>query len=37
MEGTVYTKTELELLRKLLAEAKKQTELLQQIVTNTTP
>lgn len=37
MEGTVYIKTKEELLRKQLAELKKQTVLLQQIVTNTTP
>jgi hypothetical protein len=37
MEGVIYSKTQLELLRKILDEAKKQTALLQQIVTNTTP
>jgi hypothetical protein len=37
MEGTIYKKTKEELLRKQLAELKKQTVILQQIATNTTP
>jgi len=37
MEGTVYKKNQLEILRKILEEARKQTVILQQIATNTTP